>query len=261
VIRPAAYCGVVGFKPTYGRIPVRGVIPNVPIFDTVGIFAADVAGAALAASVLFDRWRRPGPGLRPPALGIPDGPYLERTGPEGLEAFEGQVASLRAAGFPVRGVPVMADFERVFQQLYVINRYEVARTHAEWFARFGHLYREETAAAIRQGQAIGRDDYRRALRERADFRDRLTAAMADAGIDLWLAPSATGPAPYGLASTGSGIMCLPWSGAGFPAVSLPAGAARNGLPFGLQCVGLPDTDEELMVWAAAIAVVCGDRSV
>jgi Asp-tRNA(Asn)/Glu-tRNA(Gln) amidotransferase A subunit family amidase len=255
VIRPAAYCGVVGFKPTHGRIPVEGVIANAPSFDAVGVFAPGVADAALAASVLCDSWRQLGPGLRPPVLGVPDGPYLARAGAEALGAFEEQVGSLRAAGFPVRRIPVMADFERIFQYLYVINRFEVARTHAEWFPRFGELYREQTAAAIRQGQMIGHDDYMKALRQREDFHDRLTAAMSDARIDLWLAPSATGPAPHGLSSTGSGVMCLPWSGAGLPSVTLPAGAARNGLPLGLQCVGLPGADEELLVRGALIAAV------
>jgi Asp-tRNA(Asn)/Glu-tRNA(Gln) amidotransferase A subunit family amidase len=64
VIRPAAYCGVAGFKPTHGRIPVEGVIANAPSFDTVGVFAPDVAGVALAASVLCDGWRQLGPGRR-----------------------------------------------------------------------------------------------------------------------------------------------------------------------------------------------------
>ncbi|MCW2874834.1 amidase family protein, partial [Actinacidiphila oryziradicis] len=84
---------------------------------------------------------------------------------------------------------------------------------------------------------------------------RLTAAMSDARIDLWLAPSATGPAPRGLSSTGSGVMCLPWSGAGLPSLTLPAGAARNGLPLGLQCVGLPGADEELLARGAVLAAV------
>jgi Asp-tRNA(Asn)/Glu-tRNA(Gln) amidotransferase A subunit family amidase len=256
VIRPAAYCGVVGFRPTHGRIPVEGVIANAPSFDTVGVFAADVAGVALTASVLCDGWRQAlGPGLRPPVLGVPDGPYLARAGAEALSAFEEQVGSLRAAGFPVRRIQVMADFERIFGCLYVINRFEVARTHAEWFPHFGELYREQTAAAICQGQTIGHDDYAKALRQREDFHDRLTAAMSDARIDLWLAPSATGPAPRGLASTGSGVMCLPWSGAGLPSPTLPAGAARNRLPLGLQCVGLPGADEELLARGAVLAAV------
>lgn len=149
------------------------------------------------------------------------------------------------------------EFEAVVRQLYVMNRYEVARTHADWFPRHGHLYREQTVAAIREGHAVGRDDYERAVGERRILRERLLAAMEE--VDVWLAPSATGPAPFGLGSTGDSVMCLPWSNAGFPSVSLPAGFAANGLPLGLQAVGRPGEDEELLRWAAAFAPVVRPR--
>ncbi|MEU6342416.1 amidase [Streptomyces sp. NPDC046977] len=263
VIRPAAFCGVVGFKPTFGRIPVDGVIANAPSFDTVGVLAADVAGAALGASVLCDDWRAPVPGrggAGRPVLGVPAGPYLDRAGAEARAAFAAQTARLAAAGWTVREVPVMdapGEFEAVVRQLFTMNRYEVARTHAGWFPRHGHLYREQTVAAIREGQAIGRGDYERAVRERRDVRGRLLDAME--GIDAWLAPPATGPAPFGLDSTGDAVMCLPWSNAGLPAVSLPAGYAANGLPLGLQVVGHPGEDEELLRWAAELALAVMPR--
>lgn len=260
VVRPAAYCGVVGFKPTFGRVPVDGVIANAPSFDTVGVLAADVAMAARGASVLCDDWREPPAGDGRPVLGIPAGPYLERAGAEAREAFAAQVKRLESAGWTVREVPLMAgpgEFDAVVRQLYVMNRYEVARTHADWFPRHGRLYREQTVAAIREGHAVGRDDYERAVGERRVLRERLLAAMGE--VDVWLAPSATGPAPFGLGSTGDSVMCLPWSNAGLPSVSLPAGFAANGLPLGLQAVGRPGEDEELLRWAAAFAPVVRPR--
>ncbi|MEU0184996.1 amidase [Streptomyces sp. NPDC006207] len=260
VVRPAAYCGVVGFKPTFGRVPVDGVIANAPSFDTVGVLAADVATATLGASVLCDDWREPAAGDGRPVLGVPVGPYLDRAGTEAREAFAARAKRLEAAGWTVREVPLMpgpGEFEAVVRQLYVMNRYEVARTHADWFPRHGRLYREQTVAAIREGHAVGRDDYERAVGERRVFRERLLAAMGE--VDVWLAPSATGPAPFGLGSTGDSVMCLPWSNAGFPAVSLPAGYAANGLPLGLQVVGRPGEDEELLRWAAEFAPVVMPR--
>ncbi|WP_431968510.1 amidase [Actinacidiphila sp. bgisy160] len=257
VVRPAAYCGVVGFKPTFGRVPVDGVIANAPSFDTVGVLAADVAVAARGASVLCDDWRERPAGDGEPVLGIPVGPYLDRAGAEAREAFTAHAKRLEAAGRTVREVPLMPDFEAVVRQLYVMNRYEVARTHADWFPRHGHLYREQTVAAIREGHAIDRDDYERSVGERRVFRERLLEAMGE--VDVWLAPSATGPAPFGLGSTGDSVMCLPWSNAGFPAVSLPAGYAANGLPLGLQVVGRPGEDEELLRWAAEFASVVKPR--
>ncbi|MFI6770308.1 amidase [Streptomyces sp. NPDC050355] len=254
MIRPAAYCGVTGFKPSYGRIPVDGVIPNAVSFDTLGCYATDVAGVALAASVLLDGWRAPRPEAdeRCPVLGIPAGPYLERAGEEALRAFADQRELLRAAGYTVREVPVMDDFEQIVAQLFTMNRYEVARAHTGWFARFGDRYREQTAVAIRQGHTIKEAAYEAARARRAEFRERLAAQGSAAGVELWLAPAATGPAPADLTTTGTSIMCLPWSNAGLPALSLPAGRAANGMPLGLQVVGRFGADEDLLTAAAGI---------
>jgi Asp-tRNA(Asn)/Glu-tRNA(Gln) amidotransferase A subunit family amidase len=252
VIRPAAYCGVVGFKPTYGRIPTDGVIANARSLDTIGVFADSVAAVALAASVLCTDWLPSTPAGGEPVLGIPVGPYLRHAGDEALAAFDAQVHRVRDAGFTVLEVPVLPDFDQIVRLLLVINRYELAEAHSAWFARYGDVYREQTASAIRQGQQITPDVYAGALRDRDKLRDLLTATMGGHGIDSWIAPSATGPAPDGLVSTGDPIMCLPWSAAGMPSLNLPAGSAANGLPFGLQCIGRVGGDESLLYSATAI---------
>ncbi|MFF9477705.1 amidase [Streptomyces sp. NPDC014733] len=253
MIRPAAYCGIVGFKPSFDRVPTAGVIPNAVSFDTVGWYAQDVAGAALAAPVLCDGWpdgTEAAPGR--PVLGVPVGPYLRRADDEALAALQAQREVLRRAGYTVVEVAVMADFEEIVTQLFTMNRYEVARAHTEWYARFGELYREQTATALHEGHAVTDTAYEAARARRAAFRDELDAARRAAGADLWLAPAATGPAPFGLGSTGTSVMCLPWSNAGLPSVSLPAGYAANGLPLGLQLVGPYGSDPEVLAWAAGI---------
>ncbi|GAA0916235.1 MULTISPECIES: amidase [Streptomyces violaceusniger group] len=260
MIRPAAYCGVLGFKPTHGRIPSDGVIPNAPTFDTVGLFAADVATLAPAAAVLCDGWRPSGEGGeaaagRRPVLGVPLGPYLDRADAEARKSFAEWAGHLAAAGFTVRRVPFPDDFERVVAEQRVINRYELARSHAVWFPRHGERYREQTVEAIREGQRMSHDAYAAALRARAGFRERLVAAMDRDGIDLWITPAATGPAPYGLESTGNSVMSLPWSYAGAPALALPAGRAANSLPLGVQCVARPGADERLLGWAPDVESV------
>ncbi|MFE6777954.1 amidase [Streptomyces sp. NPDC057702] len=261
MIRPAAYCGVVGFKPSYGRVPVDGVIANAPGLDTVGLFASDVAGVALAAGVVCDDWRAgavreagdAGRGL--PVLGVPTGPYLDRVDAPALAAFDARVERLRRAGFTVRRVPFMPDFETVYTQQFLVNRYEVARTHAEWFPRFGDLYRPQTLAAIREGHAVTEADYAAAREHQRRFRDRVHATMATEGLDLWITPAATGAAPEGLATTGNSVMCLPWSYAGLPALTVPAGTLAPGLPVGAQCVARFGADEELLGLAAAVETV------
>ncbi|MFE2379116.1 amidase [Streptomyces sp. NPDC059398] len=273
MIRPAAYCGVAAFKPTYGRIPVDGVLANAPSFDTLGLFAADVAGLLPAAAAVCDNWRpyepaarspyeptahtaAAGPRAALPVLAVPEGPYLECAEPEALDVFATRVERLRAAGFTVRRIPVMADFAQVRAQLFTMNRYEVARTHTEWFAEYGALYRPETVRAIQEGLAITEVDYARAQRERVAFRDRMASAMT--GTDLWITPSATGPAPLGLTTTGSSVMCLPWSNAGLPSLTIPAGHAGNGLPLGLQCVGAAGADERVLAWGTMIETAIGE---
>ncbi|PBC78477.1 Asp-tRNAAsn/Glu-tRNAGln amidotransferase A subunit family amidase [Streptomyces sp. TLI_235] len=249
MIRPAAYCGVVGFRPTYGRMPVDGVIPHAPTLDTMGCYAADLAGVRLAAPLLCDSWAEPG-GAPPaePVLGVPVGGYLDEVAPEALAAFE---RTVRGLGLPVRRVDVLGDFDAVKHHLRTVIRYELAQVHRDLFTRFGSLYRPETVAAIRHGREIDRADHRAALAARDDFRRRVAAVTAEQGVDLWVTPAATGPAPLGLDSTGSAVMSLPWSQAGLPAVSLPAGVL-GGLPLGLQCVGAEGGDERLLAAAAVI---------
>jgi len=251
VIRPAAYCGIAGFRPTHGRVPADGVVPYAPTLDVVGCLAADVAGLASAAAVLCDDWGAPN-SSGTPTLGIPVGPYLERASRDALTAFGAQVRSLAAAGFGVREVPVLDDMPAVEQLIFVITRFEAAAGHAAWFDRYGGLYQAGTAEIIRAGQAIRPDEHADALAGRADVARRLAEVARDASIDVWITPAASGPAPASLATTGDPVMSMPWSLAGLPAVSIPAGLV-GGLPVGLQCVGAAGTDEQLLSSAAAVA--------
>lgn len=250
IIRPAAYCGVVGVKPSAGRMPGDGIVPCSPSLDQPGFLTQDVAGAALAASVLCACWMPDG-GATQPVLGIPDGPYLAQASPAGLAAFEAQVAALRHAGYRVLRIPLFPDIEWINARHRALMFGEMAEVHAAWFAEYEDLYAERTADLIRFGQEQTPEEIDEGRRGRAALQETIEAALWRHGIDLLLSPSATGPAPEGIGSTGDPIMNLPWTHAGLPVVSLPAGTVA-GLPVGLQFAAAHGRDEALLQWAGEL---------
>jgi Asp-tRNA(Asn)/Glu-tRNA(Gln) amidotransferase A subunit family amidase len=254
IIRPAAFCGVVGYKPSYARISAAGVIPLSPSLDHIGTLTPDVPSAALAARVLCAEWRPVTRGSRP-VIGIPLGPYLDAAGEAAQTQLQQVGALLSGAGYDLRPVPALADFETIRARHWLLLAAEAAQVHAQWYDTYKTLYHPRTAELIDRGRLADLGAMQAAHAGRADLRVDLTRLMDQHGIDLWLAPSALGPAPLGLASTGDPIMNLPWSYAGLPAVGVPAGTAANGLPLGVQFISRWWADEPLLAWAADLAQV------
>jgi len=256
-IRPAAFCGIVGFKSSFGRIPMAGGILCSDTFDHVGVFTQDVADMELSASLLCQNWREVEMEMQGdlPILGVPDGLYLEQASPEGLAAFQNQLVRIEKAGYTVRRVRAMEDIDAINRRHSRLVFAEMAQIHSEWFTRYASLYRARTALAIREGQEVGAEELAVLRASPAKLRTELEMLMTQAGIDLWVCPSASGPAPQGIDSTGSPLMNLPWTHAGMPSISLPAGCTANGLPLGLQCVGAFMSDEHLLKYAAHLAEV------
>lgn len=255
VIRPAAYCGVVGFKPSYDRIPRDGVIPRSPSIDHVGLFTPDVAGMRLAASVTCDDWEAPpAPSGDPPTLGVPEGPYLDAVSTDAMDAFEEQADALDAAGYEVQRVETFEDLESINERFLAVTRAEVARVHAEAFEAYEPFYRVPLADRIRDGRTVTREALAEGRRGRAETRESIHATMDDAGVDLWISPATPGPAPEGITSIGPSDMNRVWTYAGLPAVTIPAGTV-GGLPIGLQVVGRFGTDERVLAWAGEMAKI------
>jgi Asp-tRNA(Asn)/Glu-tRNA(Gln) amidotransferase A subunit family amidase len=144
----------------------------------------------------------------------------------------------------------MPDFDAIRARHNLIVAAEAAQVHATWFPKYRHLYHAKTVELIERGQKISANDLEAALAGREQLRHELTALMDEHGVDAWLAPSAVGPAPEGLASTGDPIMNLPWTHSGLPAVNVPTGAAASGLPLGTQVIGRWYQDEILLGSAA-----------
>lgn len=255
ISRPAAYCGVVGFKPTWGRVPTAGVIPLSPFLDHVGTFSASAADAALAASILCHDWLAGGPSgaLPSPVLGVPDGPYLERASGAGLASFEATCARLAGSGWEVRRVALFPDFAAIEERHWTVMAAEAARVHRAWYPELAELYHPRTRELLERGRTVADDELSAARGGRRQLRVDLATAAERHGIDLWISPAAPGPAPEGLASTGDPILNLPWTQAGVPTVALPSDRdPASGLPLGLQVAGRPGEDERLLAWAGQL---------
>jgi Asp-tRNA(Asn)/Glu-tRNA(Gln) amidotransferase A subunit family amidase len=257
--RPAAFCGVVGFKPSYGRISAAGVIPLAPSLDHVGAFTVDVAGILVAAPHLLIDWMpekldgRLGdlaPGTV--TLGIPRGPYLEGASEEAIAHLESIRIRLETGGLRVIDVPAMPDHAEIEQQHNLILAAEAAAVHREWFDEFGEQYARKTAELIEKGREIKDDQLAMALEGRGKLREQLQALMAEYRIDAWISPAAPGPAPKGIESTGDPAMNLPWTYSGLPTIGLPSGWSANQLPLGIQLTGSWYGDERLLAEAVAV---------
>ncbi len=251
VIRPASFCGVVGYKPSHGRISAEAVIPLAPSLDHVGVFAQGVELVQRAAGVLLNG-HKPAASAQKPSIAIPAGEYLSHASKDMLEHLESVAERLRQAGYHVKRVSALNEFAPIVQHHRLILAAEAAQTHAAWFARYAHLYSPRLAELIQEGQAIRAADLDDALEAARGLRHDLGALMNIHGFQLWLAPSAVDAAPAGLASTGDPVMNLPWTQAGMPALGLPTGWNAEGLPLGSQLVAAYGQDEQLLSWGAEI---------
>ncbi len=249
VIRPAAYCGVVGFKPTVDVIPTAGVHPFSVRFDTVGTFARSVADAGRLASVLAD----PG-GIAPDVAPLAQPPRLaylaqfpwtqhERAASAVIDAAVARLAG-RASVTPVA---IDAPWREANRILRTIMLYEGARALADLQERERARLTPALNAALDEGRTIGAAAYADAMAARERALGYFTR-WAD-GFDAVLSPSAPGVAPHGLATTGDPSCCTLWSLVGFPAVNLPAGML-GALPVGLQLAAPQGRDDRLLSAAA-----------
>jgi Asp-tRNA(Asn)/Glu-tRNA(Gln) amidotransferase A subunit family amidase len=230
VLRPASYCGVCGFKPTYGLIPADGVLPFAPSLDTLGFFT-ETAGDMLC---LWSRLRGGGSRIE-----------LRRAA-----CFPGAAAStigrLRAAGVAVDALEPPPGWQRLAAAALTVNDYEGARSHAGRYREFGERIGRRLAELVRRGQGIPEAEYEDARAHIAAMREEFARLFRE--YPAILSPAATGPAPAGLASTGDPAANAPWTALGVPAISVPLPA--EGPPLGLQMTAAEGRDDDLAAMAA-----------
>ena len=261
VLRPAAYCGVIGFKPTHRRISTAGVLALAESLDHVGVFARSVEDCALALSLLAG----PDP-ADPHVSAVPPGPYLAvlaapappRIGvlgaliaqatPEMAKHLDAILRELEGAGARLVDVDLPDSFATLRSAGETVLAVEAAHAHSPLYASHAADYPPRIKELIERGRAVTAPDYLAAQSARRRAGDELDAVASS--HDALLAPTIGAPAPRGLGSTGDPGFCAPFTFAGLPAISLPTGLDPSGLPLALQLVGTAWGEARLLAAAA-----------
>jgi len=249
VIRPASFCGVVGYKPSIGRIDRHGVLEQSPTLDQVGVFGRSVADVALLAAVLCDDAAMiTMPAAPPPAprLAVVRTPLWPRLDADARTAFDALVETWSSVA---EDVDLPFDAEAAVQTHRLIMEAEIAIAFADEVARGRDQLSASLRGQIERGRATPPEHHRDAIARIAAWRAALDALFER--FDAIVTPAALGTAPLGTA-TGDPLMCTLWTLTGLPAISLPLQSGANGLPLGVQLVGRLNGDARLLATAARI---------
>ena len=249
VIRPAAFCGVVGYKPTFGLIDRFGMKLMAVGLDTIGLMARSVADCALVAGALSGRDlgdpdAHPG---RAPRIGVCRTPTWDVADQPTRDLLAQAAKSCAKAGATVSDHELPASFADLVDAHPKVMNHESARAMGwEWNNhrdQLSDVLRERLQFGLDQSEASMRAAYAAAHRSRELFHD----AMGD--LDILLTPSAPGEAPLGLEWTGDASLNFIWTILHVPCVTVPAGVGPNGMPLGVQVVARRGQDREALAWA------------
>ena len=244
IIRPAAYCGVVGYKPSYGMLSRSGMKMGAETLDTAGVIARSVELAALLAGASAMRPIRID-SLENPKVAVCRSPNWHHMSREGANAFETAVKQLAARGARVSEMEI--PFDKLDEAASTILVYEMARGLAYEIANHRARVAPMLLERVEAGAAMPYEKYAKALAYAADCRRQLRDQAGD--VDAILTPSATGEAPLGLGSTGNTAMNRLWTLLHGPCVTVPAGDGPGGLPLGVQLIGIPGSDARTLAAA------------
>jgi amidase len=255
IVRPASYCGVVGYKPTYGTLPRAGIKPLAESLDTLGVMARSPGDAALLVGALSGRDLLPAPGAPAPRIALCRTHEWAAAQPETAAALEHAAKAAAGAGAKVVDLDLPREFAGLLQAQIDLMNYEAYRALAS--DRVHHL--DGLSGTLKKLlDAAGRVDaarYDAARALAAGCRAMLGDVFADA--DVILAPSAQGEAPRGLAATGDPIFCRVWTLLGVPALNIPCSRGPNGLPVGVQVIGRIGDDARALAAAEWLHRRCG----
>jgi Asp-tRNA(Asn)/Glu-tRNA(Gln) amidotransferase A subunit family amidase len=249
VIRPASYCGVVGFKPTYGALPTPGLKPFSWSLDTVGLFTRSVEEmAAYASAIAGQDWSRPGAGATP-VFGIAWAYPWEPLSAGGRKALEAAAAALRKAGITVRDVHLPEWLAPVFQAHDAVQGWEASRALADEYEFHADALSPILRDYLAQARRVNDLHYEAGQADAAAGRQALS--MLFDGIDVLLAPSAPDEPPEGYGSTGASTWNRAWTLLHVPCLNVPGTTGVNGLPMGVQVIA-PVREDALCLRAGRV---------
>ena len=260
VIRPASYCGVYGFKPSFARISRHGVLTQSPPLDTIGMFARSLDDLALIADVLmrFDAQDEAMTPVAPPAIGkvladeVPANPHfafvrtpvwdqVEAITKDGFRELIEEVNKHQHKTVDILDLP--PAFDELHEDQRKVMEADLARNFADEYSRGKDELSAVLLEMIERGQRISDSEYDKAIEMKAEY-DALLQEILDE-YDAILTPATPGPAPAGIKATGSPVMNTIWTFCGTPALNVPLLQSPDGLPFGVQVVGARDDDARL----------------
>ena len=245
VIRPAAFCGVVGMKPTYDLLSRDGVYPLAWSLDHVGFFVRSVQDASLVLGALTGNVMSPiKTSARPPRVGLLGGFFQDHADDVVWEGFMESVEKLREGGAFVVETPLPESFSVVHSAHRLIMSSEAASVHQDNFRSRQGDYRRKLRGLVASGLLVPSSAYLRAQRIRGRFIEEVHRTLK--GLDCLITPSAPTPALHGLESTGDAAFNSPWSLTGFPSITVPSALTEDGLPLGVQLINLPCQEEPLL---------------
>jgi len=249
VLRPASYCGVTGFKGTYGLVSLEGVLPFAKSLDTLGYFTHTPADML----ALWQAMGHPAGRDEDVAIGAPD-PIPQVEAPM-TTAFQNALAALRRGGVTIRPVDIAGMLAALHDAANTVEFYEGARFHEQRYREFGARL-AHMGELVREGLTIPVERYEEARRRIAEARTRIAEIYK--ATPIILVPGATGPAPRGLTLTGDSRMNSPWTALGTPAITIPM-PVDAALPLGLQLTAVHGEDGRVIRTAMRLHTILHTR--
>ena len=243
VIRPASYCGVVGFKPTFERFSTAGIFPFSPAVDTVGFFTRSVSDMQIVMEALTKESVKQ-VGNRIIKLGLVSDIAAKPAGEEMLNVLNNSVSSLDGQSFKVEPVTVPEGSSEAYSYHFDLISAEAFQVHEKFFSRYRDRYPPNLRQLLLKGKTISSQEIEQIREHKSLFRKRLLGLFEE--YDVLVTPSASGAAPRGLGKTGDPRFSLLWTYTGCPSLTLPVALSSGGLPMGLQLIGRPMEDTTLL---------------